>query len=232
MPHPEYDFDQQYGMTCPPSYTTDDIRRAQAEAERHHWEFNNLAMRCSLPPSTTNDYALAAAVPQAALAEMSSAYVSARSALRFVRLPQEPFQGPSNQDFAEDVVKFETIHGGHITLAHALRGDVDDLVDKDRPAFPPHSVSSKVSMRIQFADRRPFHHRQVMALRSTSSAESISRGKLAYTIAKETVAYLPVKDGREELTVNGRIFPFKHVLLVGLRRVSKGSWQPEFYVVF
>ncbi|EIW60297.1 uncharacterized protein TRAVEDRAFT_45547 [Trametes versicolor FP-101664 SS1] len=236
MPYPEYDTaDHQYNDIAVGSsrscYSTGQILAAQAVADHEYWEFNNLTMRHSPPLSTTSDYALAAAVPQAALAQMSSGYISARNAPRFEHVPQEPFQGqgPSHQDFAKDVIRFATTHGGHITLDNALRGDVDDLVDKDCPAFPPASVSSKVSMRIQFADRRPFHHRQVMALRSTSSAESVSRGKLALTIARETVAYL---EGREELTVGGRTFPFKQVLLVGLQRVSKGSWQPIFYVVY
>ncbi|TBU47948.1 hypothetical protein BD309DRAFT_987627 [Dichomitus squalens] len=45
-------------------------------------------------------------------------------------------------------------------------------------------VKAKISIRIQIVGSKPYH-RQIMSLRSDRKASSISKGKLAVTIAKE-----------------------------------------------
>ncbi|KAI0637132.1 hypothetical protein C8Q77DRAFT_1155001 [Trametes polyzona] len=132
-------------------------------------------------------------------------------------VPQDPY-GDTTQDdtYANDHVYFRTVHGAGINLALALRGQVDELLDRDRSAFSPTAmVSSKISVRIQFEGRRPYH-RQVMALRSTRSAESISLGKLAQKIAEETKACVK----GQIISFDGRTVSFDDVYLVKLRLLA------------
>ncbi|KAL1947962.1 hypothetical protein VTO73DRAFT_13686 [Trametes versicolor] len=224
MSYPEYNPpSRQYNMMYP--YSEHDIRHAQVVAEDECWERNGWAMPHDTSPSHVGGYALAAGVPQHLV--RTERHVSLPIP-RLTLVPQVPFRGPSNHDVAEGVeIEFGTVNGGHVSLAQALHGHVDELVEKDAIAFPKGTVSSKVSLRIQFEEYQPFHHRQVMALRSTNLADSISRGKLATTIAKDTSSYLK---NEKTLNVGGRTFSFEQVFLARLRRVSKGSWQPEFYV--
>ncbi|KAM5539040.1 hypothetical protein V8D89_007263 [Ganoderma adspersum] len=83
------------------------------------------------------------------------------------------------------VVEFNTLNGFPINLHQAFTKDLDDLVNKNEPAFSPDmNVRAKASIRIQIQSIRTYT-RQFMSLRSNREATSISREKLAHTIAKE-----------------------------------------------
>ncbi|KAI0637130.1 hypothetical protein C8Q77DRAFT_1155000 [Trametes polyzona] len=141
-------------------------------------------------------------------------------------VPQDLYRDPNSLEYSNDYVYFATSTAHGISLAQAITGEVDELHGKDIPAFEA-SVSSKISVRIQFEGRRPYY-RQVMALRSTMSAEPIGKGKLAQKIAEETKASL---GGSQTLTIGDISVSFERVFLRRLRRASKGSWQPDYYVL-
>ena len=88
-----------------------------------------------------------------------------------------------------------------------------------------------------------------MALRATRAADSITLDKLANIIAHEVVTLLvrasvvnrsvdlriasDVRGGAQggqPLRVGNRAYTLDDILLVRLHRVSRGSWQPEFWV--
>ncbi|KAI0361924.1 hypothetical protein OH77DRAFT_1416108 [Trametes cingulata] len=143
---------------------------------------------------------------------------------RYKCIPQTLYGDGKAQEFRDDDVYFETPAGPGINLARALHGQVDDLYGRDEPAFSRNAkVTSKISLRIQFEGLEPYH-RQIMALRSTSTAEPIALGKVAQKIAEEMKAYLK----GETLYTAGRAYDFEEILLMKLRRATKGSWQPEF----
>ncbi|PIL23841.1 hypothetical protein GSI_13592 [Ganoderma sinense ZZ0214-1] len=83
------------------------------------------------------------------------------------------------------VVEFKTLDGRGIDLHQAFNGEFGELDGKDQPAFPSYmDVKAKASIRIQISGIKDYT-RQVMSLRSNREATSISKGKLARTIAKE-----------------------------------------------
>ncbi|KAL1947963.1 hypothetical protein VTO73DRAFT_13687 [Trametes versicolor] len=142
-------------------------------------------------------------------------------------LPQEAVQD-ANEALEGDVY-FYTTSGVGITLAQALQGQSDDLKDRDKPAFKDGTVTStKITMRIQIQDHEPYHNRQVTVLRILKGvSEPVTLGKLAEKIAQETQRYLA---GKLPLKIDGCDLPFEEIFLWKLRRATKASWQPEFYV--
>ncbi|KAI0831134.1 hypothetical protein BC628DRAFT_730118 [Trametes gibbosa] len=208
------------------TYHPNEIRCAYLAAQQQYWDAYQLTMpQQDYPYSGKNNFALAGAVPPTAQHDVNP---RARSAplVRLQPLPQELYGDSKKQDLSKHDVYFQTPGCPGISLADALRGHVDRLIWRDAPAFSKEAdVSSKISVRIQFEGHQPYYHRQVMALRSTSSAEGISIGKLAQKIAEETKTYLV-----EEIQIDGHSFSFEDIFLYRLRRATKGSWQPEFIV--
>ncbi|KAH9854066.1 hypothetical protein C2E23DRAFT_80633 [Lenzites betulinus] len=230
------------------TYDPNEILQAQSVADGHLWNNYQWNMSPAQGPSSafTSNYVLASAIPTTQMVKYESddKYLSGpTSDTLFV--PQELYGDSKGQDLSKDDVYFETPGCPGINLAEALRGQVDQLYHRDDPAFLKQAdVSSKISVRIQvpvcsssmtrirltsgqFQGYKAYH-RQVMALRSTSSAEGISIGKLAQKIAEETKACL---DKKEEIVVGGRTFFFSDMFLYRLRRATKGSWQPEFWIL-
>ncbi|OJT01609.1 hypothetical protein TRAPUB_7951 [Trametes pubescens] len=142
-------------------------------------------------------------------------------------LPQEAVQD-ANEALGGDVY-FNTTSGLGIILAQALQGQTDELLDRNLPAFVADTVNStKISVRIQFQDHEPYYNRQVTVLRVLrGTTEAITLGKLAEKIAQETQKYLK---GQLALEIGGYHFSFEEIFLWRLRRATRGSWQPEFYV--
>ncbi|KAI0651315.1 hypothetical protein C8Q79DRAFT_932671 [Trametes meyenii] len=89
------------------------------------------------------------------------------------------------------------------------------------------SISTKAMIRFN-PEGYPPYSRQVAVRRSTRTAEPITRGKLAKTVAQEIKTAL---GDRPELVVNGYPFSLDNIFLWRLHRVSKGSWQPDIYVL-
>ncbi|KAI1787888.1 hypothetical protein LXA43DRAFT_895535, partial [Ganoderma leucocontextum] len=137
------------------------------------------------------------------------------------------------------VVEFETLDGLGVNLHRAFQGETKKLIDNHQPAFPAYmDVKAKASIRIQalpcpcsltglqicgIGD----YTRQFMSLRSNKDATSISKGKLARTVAKE-VKKLMVSDVLRVPDVGD--FRMEEIYLTSLVRVSRGSWQPELRV--
>ncbi|KAI0670540.1 hypothetical protein C8Q78DRAFT_132328 [Trametes maxima] len=154
--------------------------------------------------------------------------------LTVTRLPvtQEPYTGgPGAADNWPEKgdVYFNTSPEDGISLSLALADQCDHLWKRDEPVFngDDTSIATKIGLRIRISGYNA-HFRQVMARRSTRRAEPVSRAKMAKIVAQEMQTVL----GQSmQLVMNGRTYPFSQIFLWKLRHVSKGSWQPEFYVL-
>ncbi|KAI0709026.1 hypothetical protein C8Q76DRAFT_741939 [Earliella scabrosa] len=128
------------------------------------------------------------------------------------------------------IVDFRCYGGRELALSNALKRKCDDLVDGEIPALPL-DVSAKFSIRLEFPNCVPYT-RQVMARRSTNTAEPISRKVLAWKIAEEMEKYLKQTriDGRP-LMFRGAVVDMEQLALYQLRRASSGSWVPVFKIL-
>ncbi|KAI0709024.1 hypothetical protein C8Q76DRAFT_741927 [Earliella scabrosa] len=128
------------------------------------------------------------------------------------------------------VVDFRCYGGQELVLSNALRRNCDDLVDGEAPALP-FDVSAKISIRIEFPNCVPYT-RQIMARRSTNTAEPISRKVLAWKIAEEMDKCLDkTRKAGQPLMYRGEVVNMEHLALCELRRASSGSWVPVFKIL-
>ncbi|KAI0374723.1 hypothetical protein BV20DRAFT_976773 [Pilatotrama ljubarskyi] len=223
--------DNASGLQQESTWIPDAILRNKMESDDQLWEFNAWSMPNRAPAPVVHQSFLAQAIPTIEHRCMLVHPPHSTCGPRYVVVPQDLYGDPKSQEFFHDDVYFETPAGPGISLAHALHGQVDDLCRRDEPAFSRDAkVTSKISLRIQrrfqFQGMVPYH-RQIMALRSTSTAEPIALGKMAQKIAEETRAYLK----GETLSVGERTYCFEEIILWRLRRATKGSWQPEYWIL-
>ncbi|KAI0721608.1 hypothetical protein C8T65DRAFT_735129 [Cerioporus squamosus] len=147
-------------------------------------------------------------------------------------LLQDAYTSPEAASLLQDTIDFEraSSNGFGINLGEAYGGITVALVSRDLPAFNVESmgVNSKITLRIQVIGLAPYM-RQVPAIRSNRTADPISLGKLAITIAQEMQKYIATSG---PIHYGGRTLELHNMVLTKLYHVSRGSWQPEIKVYF
>ncbi|KAI9061279.1 hypothetical protein FKP32DRAFT_1594624 [Trametes sanguinea] len=168
----------------------------------------------------------------------------AASGVHYCIIPQESWHGPNasqHSSYDSSTVVFLTQDGSDISLAQAAnrRSAMWNLVVNSAAPWVPQDdpqysdMSTKVSLRIHFVGYPQGYTRQIMAVRSTRFTPPISLRDMIRKIAEETRAYLMMynENGRAELHLNGHVYAMEEIFLLGITRISKGSWQPVYYIV-
>ncbi|KAI9061868.1 hypothetical protein FKP32DRAFT_1686902 [Trametes sanguinea] len=140
------------------------------------------------------------------------------------------------------VVVFELAGGGGISLARAISGHAVGSAPPITKCQLGRSISAADCVVIfsegayesvnscHFEGLFPYT-RQIMSLRATRSADPIVLYEMARKIARDTKRYLELYHGGAfELRLNEETYGPDEIFLSQLRRISKGSWQPEYYV--
>jgi len=123
-----------------------------------------------------------------------------------------------------------------MNMRDALRKRFTGLDGRDDPMFK--ETAGAISCRLLFPGYPPNRSAQIATLGYTKDRARITRSKLAYEIAKKLNRYLesmtghPMKKSVDRRWKIGEgCMRLENMYLVRLVSVSKGSFQPEIWVV-
>ncbi|KAL7283258.1 hypothetical protein ACG7TL_002687 [Trametes sanguinea] len=248
--HPDYYRYSQDGEYYEPAQQSVDtipwdastVQRVIADTDAEYWEQHGLSMGSSgpLPRIPPSDLAGALGSSDSTLPPVSPGafctYVPLRKERRIIPQHTSEWEGTTLDYVGQEVIF--AVRGGDvgISLAQASsRSAMPHLENGEAPWFSLNDqrfseISSKISLRIDF-DGYPNYTRQIMSLRATRSSDPIALREMARKIAQDTKKYLEMHNGGvAELRLDGSTYGLGDIFLFRLRRISKGSWRPEYYI--
>lgn len=176
------------------------------------------------------------AVPPVISQPLQSPPLAQSFALRWVEVPQRTY-GHRQWDFKPSEPIFFSVNGlPGINLGDALRKHFTGLDGRDDPMF--EKKAGAISCRLLFPGYPSNNSAQISTLGWTKDRVPITRSKLVYEIAKKLDQYLksmaghPMKKSVDQRWKIGEgSMRLENMWLVHLVSVSKGSFQPEIWVV-
>ncbi|KAF7796695.1 hypothetical protein EIP86_007878 [Pleurotus ostreatoroseus] len=156
--------------------------------------------------------------------EIQQGYVSTIPPPRpyLVQVSQYQYETSRTFDRPPPIAFYVNGHKG-ILLSHALARIFGGLFEGER-SVERFSNADKTTYRLFVPGCNPFE-RHSPARRATTSREFVSRQTIARHVAKAVQAFIERNGGIWHDSVAGNVM-FEEILLLELRRVSEGSWQP------
>ncbi|KAI0941084.1 hypothetical protein AcW1_005107 [Taiwanofungus camphoratus] len=151
------------------------------------------------------------------------------NALQYPEVPQRTYE--SRADFVQRPPITFSLNGSYIPLQHALDRNYRGLERWNEPAFP-NAPSSKSSIRLLWPSPEGQHLDYQYQINFRAG---MTIGELATKIAKEVEKFVRKnaswRFADNEWRVGDGYITVNNLLLVGLRHVSKESYQPILQVM-
>ncbi|KAH9951278.1 hypothetical protein B0H21DRAFT_718295 [Amylocystis lapponica] len=140
-------------------------------------------------------------------------------------IKQIPYQSKQRKAFEQAETHFRVNGSLGIVVEDALNDRFEGLDDADEPVFYEQMAEEKITIRIQ-----PDGYKAYRGSIRVKNLGFKSRSKIVRLIAQET-ANFRMKKIAESSETRDSFFREgdRKLLLVGLKRVSKGSWQPVYH---
>jgi len=166
-----------------------------------------------------------------------------RSGSQLQLVPHRPYPPPHSKtkgQYVDDAtlqtpILFDLIGNNQrgIAVKDAMNKRYHSLVGRDDPMF--EESGSSVALRFEWPGYKSWS-RQIKTNDWRKTRRPITRAKLATDISKSLSLFIqemenePVEPHNEKWRLGAGHITIDQITLVGLEHVSKGSWQPHFYV--
>lgn len=166
-----------------------------------------------------------------------------RSGSQLQLVPHRPYPPPHSKtkgQYVDDAtlqppILFDLIGGSQrgVAVKDAMNKRYHNLVGRDDPMF--EESGSSVALRFEWPGYKSWS-RQIKTNDWRKTRRPITRAKLATDISKSLALFIqemetePVDSQDEKWRFGPGLITIDQIYLVALEHVSKGSWQPHFYI--